>query len=132
MARFRSIDEFTKPTGTVIGKDFSIHAANFTCSESESMRIDGTVTGDIMIEGVLNVSESGYVEGNISAGYVRIAGRVTGNIQCRNALHITSAADVLGDIRAGALIIDDGAILVGTCQTHVMADDKVALGIESN
>ena len=125
MARARTLDEFTKPTGTVIGKGFTIHAARFACSDSESMRIDGTVIGDIHIDGVLNLSDSGRVEGNISAGSTRIAGRVSGNVHCRNALHLASTADVTGDILTTTLIVDDGAIFLGRCQTHVAANDDM-------
>jgi len=119
MARFRTVDEFTKPTGTVIGNGFTIHAAHFSCNDSESMRIDGTVVGNIEIDGVLIISETGYVDGNISASSVRVAGRVTGNIQCRNALHFATTADVTGDVRSTTFIVDDGAVFIGTCQTNL-------------
>ena len=119
MARSRTIDEFTKPTGTVIGAGFTIHAAHFSCSDAESIRIDGTVVGNITIDGVLIISETGYVNGDVEASSVRVAGRVTGNLSCRNALHFTPTADVTGDMRAAAFIVDDGAIFMGRCQTSM-------------
>jgi len=123
MARNRSQDEFTRPIGTVIGKGFTIHAARFTCTDTESMQVDGTVLGDVEIDGVLNLSESGRIDGNVICGSTRIAGRVSGNIHCRNALHLAATADVTGDIATATLIIDDGAIFMGLCQTHVEGDD---------
>ncbi|MCL1843683.1 MAG: polymer-forming cytoskeletal protein [Defluviitaleaceae bacterium] len=123
MPRTRIQDEFTKPTSTVIGNGFTIHAARFTCSDSESMRIDGTVIGDIEIDGLLNVSETGRVDGSVSAGSARVAGRIFGNVQCRNALHLAASADVTGDILTSTLIVDEGAIFVGRCQTHVSTED---------
>ncbi|MCL2216892.1 MAG: polymer-forming cytoskeletal protein [Defluviitaleaceae bacterium] len=123
MPRTKTQDEFTRPTGTVIGHGFTIHAARFTCADFESMRIDGTVIGNIDIDGVLNLSDTGRVDGNISAGSTRIAGRVFGNVSCRNVLHLASTADVRGDITTTTLIIDDGASLTGSCRTHVAADD---------
>ena len=127
MPRTRTQDEFTRPTGTVIGNGFTIHAARFTCADSESMRIDGTVIGNIDIDGVLTLSDTGRIDGNISAGSTRVAGRVFGNIQCRNVLHLAPTADVKGDIVTTTLIIDDGAVLSGICQTRVAADDLPAL-----
>jgi cytoskeletal protein CcmA (bactofilin family) len=117
MARVQ--DEFTRPTSTVIGNGFTIHAARFTCTESESMRIDGTVIGDIEIDGLLNVSETGRVDGNISSGSARIAGTIFGNVQCRSAIHLASTADVTGDVLTSTLIVDEGAIFTGRCQTHM-------------
>ena len=125
MARSSSQDEFTKPTGTVIGKGFTIHAARFTCADSESMRIDGTVVGNVDIDGVLNLSDSGRVDGDITCGSTRIAGKVMGNINCRNALHLASTADVNGDISTTTLIVDDGAVFMGRCQTHMNSNAEV-------
>jgi cytoskeletal protein CcmA (bactofilin family) len=121
-------DEFTKPTGTVIGKGFTIHAARFACADSESMRIDGTVIGNVDIDGVLNLSETGRVDGNIDAASARVAGRVYGDVNCRNGLHLTSTADVTGDIVTTTLIVDDGAVITGRCQTHVNTGAVPALG----
>ena len=122
MPRSRTADEFTRPTGTVIGKGFTIHAARFTCADSESMRIDGTVIGDIEIDGVLYLSETGRVDGNIDSDSSRVAGRVFGHINCRNVLHLASTADVNGDITTTALIIDDGAGFAGRCQTTLPSE----------
>ena len=122
MPRVSVQDEFTRPTGTVIGNGFTIHAARFTCADHESMRIDGTVIGNIEIDGVLNLSETGRVEGSINASSTRIAGFVFGNVQCRNVLHLASTAEVRGDITTTTLIVDDGAAFSGVCKTHVSAD----------
>ncbi|MCL2577346.1 MAG: polymer-forming cytoskeletal protein [Defluviitaleaceae bacterium] len=123
MARSRTQDDFIQPTSTVIGLGATIHAARFTCAESESMRIDGTLVGDIEIEGLLNISETGRVDGNISAGSARIAGRIFGNVQCRNAIHLAATADVTGDVLTATLIVDEGAIITGRFQTHVIVDE---------
>jgi len=122
MSRSKTQDEFTKPTSTVIGAGFTIHAARFTCAESESMRIDGTVIGDIEIDGLLNVSDTGRVDGNISAGSARVAGRIFGNVHCRNAIHLASTSDVTGDVLTATLIVDEGAVFTGRCQTHMLVD----------
>jgi cytoskeletal protein CcmA (bactofilin family) len=108
------------PTSTVIGNGFTIHAAKFTSNEADSMRIDGTVIGDIDIDGLLNISETGRVDGNISVGSARVAGRIFGNIQCRSDLHLSSTAEVTGDVLTATIIVDEGAIFAGKCQTQVV------------
>jgi len=84
------------------------------------MRVDGNVIGNIDISGVLNLSDTGFVDGDVYVGSARIAGRVLGNIQCKTALHLTSTAEVMGDILTGSIIIDDGVVLHGFCQTQGM------------
>jgi len=131
MARTRTLDEFTKPTGTVIGEGFTIRTANFSCDDSEALRIDGTIVGNIEIKSVVNVSETGCVEGNINASFVRIAGTVTGNIFCRNAVHLAATADVKGDISTASIIIDDGATFRGGCRTIMPVEGEV-LALETD
>ncbi|MCL2363643.1 MAG: polymer-forming cytoskeletal protein [Defluviitaleaceae bacterium] len=127
MARNRVQDEFTRPTGTVIGKGFTIHANQVVGNEGESMRIDGNILGNVELDGVLNLGESGRIDGDVVAESARIAGAVYGTIQCRYALHLTETAEVTGDIMTETLIIDRGAILHGRAQTAVPISDTPAL-----
>jgi cytoskeletal protein CcmA (bactofilin family) len=117
MAKTRTQDEFTRTTGTIIGRGFTIHASRVVGTDAESMRVDGVIQGNVELDGVLNLGEAGRVEGDITAESARIAGSVHGSIQCRFALHLTATAEVTGDILTETLIIDKGAILHGRCQT---------------
>ena len=121
MSRSRTISRFDVSTNTVIGEGFTIHAANLSGADNGSMRVDGNVIGNIDISGVLNLSDTGFVDGDILVDSARIAGRVLGNIHCKSALHLTSTAEVIGDVLAGSLIIDDGVVLHGICQTQNMS-----------
>ena len=111
------VDRFDMPTGTVIGAGFTIHAARLSGADNGSMRVDGNVIGNIEINGVLNLSDTGFIDGDVIADSARIAGRVLGNIQCTSALHLTGTAEVTGDILTGTLIVDDGVVFHGLCQT---------------
>ena len=117
MARSRTTDRFDLPTSTVIGAGFTIQAAKLSGNDSGSMRIDGDVIGNIEINGVLNLSDTGFIDGDVEADSARIAGRVLGNIRCKSTLHLASTAEVMGDILTGTLIIDDGVVFHGLCQT---------------
>jgi len=105
------------PTGTVIGAGFTIQAARLSGTDNGSMRVDGNVIGNIETNGVLSLGETGFVDGDVIVDSARIAGRVLGNIHCKNALHLASTAEVMGDILTGTLIIDDGVVFHGLCQT---------------
>jgi cytoskeletal protein CcmA (bactofilin family) len=91
------------------------------------MRIDGNVIGNIEIDGVLNLSDTGCIDGDILAVSARVAGRVLGNIQCKAALHLASSAQVMGDITTEALIVDNGAVFHGKCQTNAMLSGSPTL-----
>ena len=116
--RSRAVDKLDMPTGTVIGAGFTMHAARLTGDDNGSLRIDGNVIGNIEINGVLNLGETGFIDGDITADSARVAGRVMGNIQCKAALHLTGNAEIMGDIMTGTLIVDDGVVFHGLCQTH--------------
>ena len=92
----RTTNHFDVPTGTVIGEGFTIQAARLSGTNNESMRIDGNVIGNVEINGVLNLSDTGFVDGDVLADSARIAGRVLGNIQCNTALHLAATAEVMG------------------------------------
>ena len=117
MSRNRTTDRFDMPTGTVIGAGFTIQAARLSGTDNGSMRVDGNVIGNIETNGVLSLGETGFVDGDVIVDSARIAGRVLGNIHCKNALHLASTAEVMGDILTGTLIIDDGVVFHGLCQT---------------
>ena len=117
-------DQFTQLTGTVIGQGFTVQAAHLGGSESESMRIDGRVVGSVGI-GVLHLSDTGVIDGDVLAISARIAGRVTGNIECSSTLHLASTAYVEGDVLTSRLIVDGGAVIRGYCQTQDMLDTKI-------
>jgi cytoskeletal protein CcmA (bactofilin family) len=127
MARTRTQDEFTRPTGTVIGRGFTIQAAQVIGTEAESIRVDGVIQGNLEIDGVLNLGETGRIDGDVLAESARIAGTVHGGIQCRYALHLTATAEVTGDILTETLIIDKGAILHGRCQTSASPENVQTL-----
>ena len=113
-------NEFNITTGTVIGEGFTAKATHLGGSDDESMRVDGKVTGMIEV-GVLVLSETGNIEGDVLANSARLSGRVNGNVECRNALHLTATAVVTGDISAGIIIMDAGAAIMGMCST-IFAD----------
>lgn len=85
---------------------------------SGSAIIYGAVTGDIEATPssdrvVIGVGETGRVMGNISASQIMIGGLVEGNVYATSRLELMSTARVEGDIHYGALVIDEGAEIVG-------------------
>ena len=108
--------EYSKPANTFIDKGITLKATKL--SGSESVRIDGLYIGAIVLDGYMQVGETGRIEGNMQVSYALIAGEVFGNIMCRATVHLSSTARVYGDISTGKIIMDEGSIFHGHCKTR--------------
>lgn len=85
---------------------------------SGSALIHGVVTGNIEADPnselvVIGVGETGRVMGDITATQVMIGGVVEGNVLANARLEVMSTATIQGDIHYGALVIDEGAQVIG-------------------
>jgi len=99
---------------TVIGEGIILEAALLT--GKESIRIDGTLYGNVDLNGSLILGETGIIEGKVRAKYIIAAGMIRGNIECDTIFHISSTARINGDITAKSLIVDEGGQLNGRYQ----------------
>lgn len=79
-------------------------------------RMDGTLEGNITLNGKLVVGESGLIKGNIVCQNANIIGHVVGNISVKELLSLSSTANVKGDILINRLSIEPGATFSGTCR----------------
>lgn len=73
------------------------------------VRLDGYFKGRIHTEDVLEVGESGVVEGQVDAAILIVAGKVTGAIKVTDLLTLTRTASVSGEIDAARMQVDPGA-----------------------
>jgi len=76
-------------------------------------RIDGQVTGDVMVDEGLILGEKGSILGNIITKEMVVDGTITGNIQT-NSLEIKSSGKVTGEIRTQTLAVENGAVYNGS------------------
>ncbi len=77
------------------------------------VRIEGTMEGEIAIQGLVVIGETGKVTcQTLQAETVIVAGAVKGNIRC-GKLEIRSTGRVWGDVVTAALSSEEGAFLRG-------------------
>jgi cytoskeletal protein CcmA (bactofilin family) len=88
-----------------------------------SIRIDGTMVGDVVAEANAAIGLSGVLEGNISAKNISLAGRVKGTVTASDKLILEGKSILRGDIRALRLVVDEGAMFDGRCSMSVDAED---------
>ncbi len=79
-------------------------------------RMDGTMEGDITLNGKLVIGESGTLTGNVVCQNANIIGTVNGNITVKELLTLYSSASVKGDIMTNKLCIEPGATFSGSCR----------------
>jgi len=79
-------------------------------------RLDGTLQGNIQINGKLVIGDSGIVNGNVLCQNANIIGTVNGNLSVKELLSLHSTARVRGDILINKLSIEPGAIFSGKCR----------------
>ena len=105
--------DYERPS-TVIGKDTIIETT--ILKSKASVQINGVLQGDTDVEASLVVGQGGKVVGNISATFVLVAGEIVGNVHAKEQLHVTKTGVVNGEILCGSIVIDDGAVLNGSCK----------------
>ncbi|HEX5164885.1 MAG TPA: polymer-forming cytoskeletal protein [Thermomicrobiales bacterium] len=84
-----------------------------TLSTSHDLRIDGHVTGTVMCDGVLHVTEGAEVDATVEAAGIVVAGSLSGAITCHGRLEIRSTGMVRGRVETGRLIVVEGAVYEG-------------------
>ena len=80
------------------------------------LRVDGHLVGTVSSEtGTLIVGTNGQVDANILVAAAMINGTVNGDIIASEKLQLGRTARVLGNIQSPRLIVEEGAILEGSC-----------------
>ena len=76
---------------------------------SGALRIEGTVKGDVNLNGEAEVAEGASVEGNLSGESLDIAGSLLGDARASGAIAVRSSAQVRGELRGAEVSIEAGA-----------------------
>lgn len=74
-----------------------------------SIRIDGTIQGDVISQGNVTVGELGEIIGQVSGQIIIIGGKVSGTIKAKAKLTLESKASLKGDIFTKILAVEAGA-----------------------
>ncbi len=77
-------------------------------------RIDGVFRGQIDTDDVLEIGESGRIEGDVDAETLIVAGRIEGKVRVRALLTVESTGCIQGEVDAASLVTRQGARLRAT------------------
>lgn len=80
------------------------------------LRVDGHLIGTVSSDsGTLIIGTNGQVDANIMVAAAMVNGTVNGDIYATEKLHLGRTARVMGNIQSPRLIVEEGAILEGSC-----------------
>ncbi|MCI3927221.1 polymer-forming cytoskeletal protein [Paenibacillus sp. TRM 82003] len=109
----RQADKNVSATDTLIGEGTIVEGKIVTTA---SLRIEGSVVGDIECSGDVTIGEKGSARSIIAARNVFNAGAIAGSVRAKGKLTITSRGRVEGDIHVGSLHVSEGGVLSGVCE----------------
>jgi len=105
----------TGTMNTIIGKG-SVMEGVFRIDSS--VRIDGTVKGELSSSDAVIVGTSGQVEVSLlKAKNIVIGGKVVGNLEIEERTHLQARSMLHGDLKTRVLIIEEGAVFKGNCDS---------------
>jgi cytoskeletal protein CcmA (bactofilin family) len=82
----------------------------------DSLKIDGSFSGEIVSTGFLYVEHGASITANIRVGSVVVGGTIKGNIEATEKLEMLATGKVFGNIRTAKLKIADGVVFEGKCE----------------
>lgn len=96
----------------IIGAGTSI---NGDVNSSGDIRIDGSLTGNLSVQGKVVIGSSGSVKGEITCKNSEVEGKIEGKIAVAELLSLKNTSTILGDIKTKKLAIEPGAQFTGNC-----------------
>lgn len=106
---------------TIIGKGSE---CNGDFSAEGSVRIDGTVNGDVKVSGTLIVGATGSINGDVTAHSTVVGGEIIGDVSVTDKTELTSTARVIGNISTVLIVIDENAVFQGSCNMNQEVPEK--------
>ncbi len=83
----------------------------------ESTRVDGTINGNVSVNGSLIVGQEGKINGAVSVTNLFLAGEINGNVNASTGkVEISDTGKLIGDLSTKTLVIDENAVFQGQCQ----------------
>lgn len=85
-------------------------------SYNGTVRIDGTMEGEIHTEGTLLVGEEAVITATVSAGTIICKGKITGDIQAKEKVKLRTPAILNGSVTTPTLSMEEGVLFNGSCE----------------
>ena len=108
---------------TIIGKGAE---CNGDFNAEGSVRIDGTINGNVTVSGTLIVGTTGSISGDVEAHSAIVGGEIIGDVRVTDRTELTGTARLIGNITTVVIVIDENAIFQGSCNMNQEVPGKRA------
>lgn len=115
----KSTEQTNTKISSIVGADMVVEG---NIRARETVRIEGSITGNVETEGALIISATGKVKGNIKGSGVVVGGVLEGDLSSTGKTEVISTGKVIGNMRTKSLIVDENAVFQGQC---IMNTDEV-------
>lgn len=102
--------EATEDISAFVGKGVEFKG---TISYSGTVRIDGSLDGEIRTEGTLLIGEEAVIQAKVSAGVIVCKGKITGDVVAKERVKLRAPAVVNGSVKTPMLSMEDGVLFNG-------------------
>jgi cytoskeletal protein CcmA (bactofilin family) len=82
---------------------------------SDSVRIEGKLSGEARSNELIEVGEAGVIEGDLTAKHIITAGHIKGAVNAAEKIELKGTCRLEGDLITVRLVIEDGAQFEGRC-----------------
>lgn len=102
--------EGTEDLSAFVGKGVEFKG---TISYSGTVRIDGSLEGEIRTDGTLLIGEDAVIQAKVSAGRIVCKGKITGDVVAREHMKLRAPAVITGSVKTPVLSMEDGVLFNG-------------------
>ncbi len=109
-ANSQSETEGTEDLSAFVGRGVEFKG---TISYSGTVRIDGSLEGEIRTDGMLLVGEDAVIQAKVSAGRIVCKGKITGDVVAKEGVKLRAPAVITGSVKTPMLSMEDGVLFNG-------------------
>ncbi len=102
--------ENTEDISAFVGKGVEFKG---TISYSGTVRIDGSLDGEIRTDGTLLIGEDAVLQAKVTAGVIVCKGKITGDVVAKERVKLRAPAVVNGSVKTPMLSMEDGVLFNG-------------------
>jgi len=92
------------------------------------LTVEGSVEGEIAIQGDLMIVAGAQVSGSVQAGVVTVEGSLEGDVVASGPVHAAAGSTLRGNVKGEAFSMDEGAMVAATVSSDFELPEELREG----